>query len=155
MLIHLYQVEKKVCESFYFMYWRFYAPENTHYNLRKLCACVTQSYCFSSPIWTFLAPVIVLFDHQLHTHCFMILETVVKKYLMQNWTPIFTKICWKAGVSWRQWFRERLFKLSYPTLCPLRLRVESRQRVNRLESKTGQISLSSVAGAETLGETIE
>ena len=70
---------KKVCESFYFMYWRFYAPENTHYNLRKLCACVTQSYCFSSPIWTFLAPVIVLFDHQLHTHCFMISERVVKK----------------------------------------------------------------------------
>ena len=76
---------KKVCESFYFMYWRFYAPENTHYNLRKLCACVTQSYCFSSPIWTFLAPVIVLFDHQLHTHCFMISERVVKKYFKENW----------------------------------------------------------------------
>ena len=67
------------------MYWRFYAPENTHYNLRKLCACVTQSYCFSSPIWTFLAPVIVLFDHQLHTHCFMISERVVQKYFKENW----------------------------------------------------------------------
>ena len=71
------------------MYWRFYAPENTHYNLRKLCACVTQSYCFSSPIWTFLAPVIVLFDHQLHTHCFMISERVVKKYFKSKLTVQF------------------------------------------------------------------